>query len=202
MKYAILGGSFDPIHIGHLILAEACRERYKLDRVLFVPTGVSPHKKSHHATAEHRLAMLELALAPCEHFTVSRHEIERTETSFTVDTLRYFHEVMPGTELYLIVGADMLADIPNWREPSAICSLVTILTAHRAGFGTPYFDALAACATSEQLERCRQNVVAMPQIGISSSMIRERIAQQQSIRFLTPRAVESYIEHHKLYLER
>ncbi|MGL4942001.1 MAG: nicotinate-nucleotide adenylyltransferase [Thermoguttaceae bacterium] len=204
MNYGIFGGSFDPIHIGHLILAETCREVCRLDRVVFVPTGVSPHrqgKSQYHASAAHRVAMVELAIAGNDAFIVNRYEAERQEVSYTAGTLQHFHEIFSQAELFLILGSDMLADLPNWKDPAAICNLATLVTTYRFGFSPPYFDALASFTTAERLERFRNHVVAMPQLEVSSTQIRSLIAERRSIRFLTPRAVESYIAHHKLYTE-
>jgi len=203
MRLGLFGGSFDPIHYGHLLLAESCREQRGLDRVWFVPACVAPHKADRELTAaDHRLAMLELAVTGHEAFAVGRHEVERGGVSYTVDTLRALRDEFPEAELFLLVGADMLHDLPQWREARAICEIAVPLAVGRPDMGRPDFDCLAPVASPERIALFRRHRVAMPQIELSSSAIRRRVAQGLSIRYQTPRAVEKYIQTHGLYSGR
>ena len=204
IRYGIYGGAFDPIHLGHLMLAEACLRHAQLDRVFFVPTGSSPHrsgKESYRASAENRLDMIESAIVGCDEFLVSRYEIDRKETSYTVETLQYFHQSLALVEpkFFLLMGSDMFNDLPNWHEVGEICKLALPLVAARPESPPPYFAALGGIVSADRLDEIRHSAVMMPQIGISSTQIRRRVASGESIRFQVPRSVESYITSRKLY---
>jgi nicotinate-nucleotide adenylyltransferase len=206
VRYGIYGGAFDPIHLGHLLLAESCLRQQKLDRVFFVPTGISPHRAGKHcysASAEDRLNMIESAIIGYDEFYVSRYEMDRQEKSYTVETLRYFHQTFTLVEpqFFLLMGADMFNDLPNWHEAAEICGLAVPLVAVRPETPMPYFAALSGIVSAERLEEIRQSAVMMPQIGISSTQIRKQIAAGESIRFQVPRGVESYIRSHQLYFD-
>ncbi|GAB4140438.1 nicotinate-nucleotide adenylyltransferase [Thermopirellula anaerolimosa] len=199
MRIGIYGGTFDPVHLGHLLLAESCREQIPLDKVFFVPAGKPPHKRGTAVSpAVDRLAMLELAIFGEDAFAVCRYEIDREEVSYTVDTLRWFRDSWPEAELFLMMGADMWHDLPHWREPREICRLATPVAVCRPGIPEPDPHCLLPLLPQEDPERriCR---VEMPAIGISSSDIRARVAEGKSIRFRVPRAVEAYIATHGLY---
>ena len=143
MRLGLFGGSFDPVHYGHLLLAECCREQCRLDQVRFLPAGVPPHKLQRDLTpAEPRVEMLELAIAGHEPFSVDRYEIERGGVSYTVDTLRHYHSQYPGSEFFLLLGADMLLDLPFWHEASEVCRLATAVVAARPASMSPIFPAL------------------------------------------------------------
>ena len=204
VRYGIYGGAFDPIHLGHLLLAESCLRQAELDRVFFVPTGMSPHrsgKENYRASAEDRFNMIETAIVGYEEFLVSRYEIDRKETSYTVETLQYFHRsfTLVEPQFFLLMGADMFNDLPNWHESGEICKLALPLVVTRPEIPLPYFAALGTIVHADRLEEIRQSVVNMPQIGISSTQIRNRVARGESIRFQVPRSVESYITSHQLY---
>jgi nicotinate-nucleotide adenylyltransferase len=200
MRLGIFGGTFDPVHLGHLVLAESCREACRLDRVLFLPSAVAPHKSNVACTpSKNRVEMLELATAGNEHFTVSRHETDRGGVNYTVDTLRHFRREMPEAELFFLMGADMLGDLPNWREAAVVCELSTVVAVRRGGLGAPGFDCLAKIIPAERIEIFRRCDVEMPSIETSGTDIRRRIAEGRSIRYLTPAAVEQYILSHGLY---
>ncbi len=200
MKLGIFGGSFDPVHYGHLLLAESCREQLNLDKVFFVPAGIPPHKRETRLTpAVHRLAMLELAIAGEADFEICRYEIDRSEISYTVDTLRWFRGQFPEAELYLLVGADMLNDLPNWREAAEICRLAVPVGVRRGGTAPPAPERLLPLLSAERLEQFKKTHVDMPLIALSASEIRRRVQQGQSIRFRVPKAVEQYILHQGLY---
>ena len=200
MRLGIFGGSFDPPHLGHLLLAECCREACRLDQVWFLPTAVPPHKQDKRLTsAEARVEMLQLAIAGNAAFSVSSHETDRGGVNYTVDTLAHFRQEDPDGELFFLLGADMLHDLPNWRQAEKVCRLATPVVVSRASTGRLDFDTLAGIASAEQIDTIRRHQVEMPQVGISSTEIRRRVGRQLSIRYRTPRAVEKYIETHGLY---
>jgi len=200
MRLGVFGGSFDPVHYGHLLLAECCREQLCLEKVLFIPAGQPPHKRQRPLTpAEHRVAMLELAIGGEPGFEICRYEIERREVSYTVETLRFLKSQFPQAELFLLVGADMLNDLPNWREAAEVCRLAIPVGVRRAGMPLPCLDGLRAMMEPSRFERVLELQVDMPQIELSASEIRARVASGKSIRFRVPKAVEMYILHHGLY---
>jgi nicotinate-nucleotide adenylyltransferase len=200
MRLGIYGGSFDPVHFGHLLVAENCREQRKLDEVWFIPAATSPHKQhSAPAEASHRVEMLKLAIAGYEPFHVSTLETERGGVSYTVDTLEQLHADDPGRELFLILGADALVELPTWKNPARICELALPMVVCRAYAPDPDFSVLAGLVTRERIAAAQAVEVKMAPIGIASSDIRRRVESGRSIRFRTPRAVEKYIETHRLY---
>jgi len=204
VRYGIYGGAFDPIHYGHLLLAESCLRQAKLDRVFFVPTGTSPHragKDNYRASPEDRFNMIEEAITGYDDFMVSRYEIDRQEISYTVETLQYFHRTFSLIEpqFFLLMGADMFNDMPNWHEVGEICKLALPLVVMRPETPSPYFAGLSGMVSVDRLEEIHQSAVKMPQIGISSTQIRSRIAAEESIRFQVPRSVEAYIASRQLY---
>jgi nicotinate-nucleotide adenylyltransferase len=180
----LFGGTFDPIHWGHLLLAESAREALGLTQLQFVPARVPPHKQDQQVTAtEHRLAMLELAIADNPAFALCRWELEQTGPSYTVDTLRHMQAEGWGP-IYLLIGGDSLAQLPTWREPEAIRQLATLVVVDRPGW-RPDVDGV--------------QVLGLPQIDVSSTAVRERVRQGRSIRYWVPEAVRAYIEAQKLY---
>lgn len=200
MRYGIFGGSFNPVHWGHLLLAETCLRQANLDRVIFVPSGTSPHKeKQQQLSGETRAEMLELALAGYDEYSVNRFETDRTNTSYTIETLRHFRETLLDAELFLLVGADMYYDLPHWYEAAEILKIVVPIGVYRPGEPPPHVEVFQDMLPPKRLELFRRHIFKMPQLEISSSMIRSRIAKGESVRFLMPRAIESYIESHRLY---
>ncbi|MEA1952723.1 MAG: nicotinate-nucleotide adenylyltransferase [Planctomycetota bacterium] len=194
MRLGLFGGTFDPVHYGHLILAELCREKCRLDEVWFLPTAVPPHKRDSELTpAETRIEMLELAVAGNEHFAVNRYEADRGGVNYTTNTLRHFREEMPAAELFFLMGADMLHDLPNWRESSLVCELATIVSVRRAGLPEPEFGNLSEVASDDRIEKFRRHQIEMPAIEISSTDIRQRVGHGLTIRYLTTPAVEQFI---------
>lgn len=199
-RLGLFGGSFDPVHYGHLLLAECCREQAGLDQVIFLPAAVPPHKQDRPVTpSAYRVEMLELAIAGHEHFCVSRYEADRQGVTYTVETLNYFRREFPEAELFLLLGADMFNDLPHWRQADEVCRLAFPLVARRAGAAEIDFSLLAPLVDPERLQAVRRHQVEMPAIGISSTDIRRRVAAGRSIRYQTPRAVEEYIRTHGLY---
>jgi nicotinate-nucleotide adenylyltransferase len=200
MRLGLLGGSFDPIHYGHLLLAESCREQCGLDEVWFLPAATPPHKQDRSLTpAAERIEMLELAIGGQGTFRVCRAEVDRGGVSYTVDTLAKLTAEDKSRQLFFLLGADSLDDLPHWREPARICELATIVVVGRPGAPTPNYAVLAPLVSAARLDDIRRHQVEMPPLGLSSSDIRQRVAAGRSIRYRTPRAVEAYIEAHNLY---
>jgi nicotinate-nucleotide adenylyltransferase len=200
MRLGLFGGSFDPVHYGHLLLAETCRESAHLDQVWFLPAAKSPHKQNQPVThSQHRLHMLRLAIGGHPSFDVCDMEIQRGGVSYTVDTLQAIHDRFPHAEMYFLMGADSLAEFPTWRRPDRICQLALPLVVHRPHSPPPDLELLAPLVDKEMLERIRLAQVEMPLIELSSSEIRQRVQAGRSVRFRTPRAVEKYIETQQLY---
>ncbi len=200
MRLGILGGTFDPVHYGHLVLAECCREHCRLDRVLFLPAAVPPHKTAYEVTpAADRVEMLKLAIGGHPEFEVSTYEVERGGVNYTFETLAAIQRQYPDAELFFLLGSDSLNDLPRWREPRRICELATLAVAQRAGSPEQDWQPIAGLVTPERLAAYRACQTTMPQIGISSNDLRHRVAEGRTIRYLVPRAVEKYIETHALY---
>src|SRR5512139_3059759 len=144
MRLGLFGGSFDPVHYGHLLLAECCREQCRLDAVWFLPAAVPPHKRqSELSPAENRVEMLELATAGHEAFAVCRYEADRGGVNYTFETLEHFRREYLARELFFLLGADMLRDLPHWREPARILAAALPVAVRRPGAGELNFDALA-----------------------------------------------------------
>ncbi len=200
MRLGLFGGSFNPVHVGHLLLAECCREQCQLDQVWFVPAAVPPHKQGRElAPSEARIEMLELAISGHPSFAVSRFEADRGGVNYTVDTLTHFSQEDPDGELFFLMGADMLDDLPNWRNAARVCELAIPVAVRRPGSRALDFQHLAEIASPERVKLIRSYQVEMPRIEISSTDIRRRVAAGQSIRYRAARAVEKYIETHGLY---
>jgi nicotinate-nucleotide adenylyltransferase len=200
MRLGLYGGSFDPVHYGHLLLAECCREELQLDAVWFLPAAISPFKKEQSQTpARHRVEMLKLALAGHATMNVSTIEIDRGGVSYTVDTLNEIHAQQPLAEMFFLMGADSLRDLPTWREPARICELAIPVVAARASHPPVDYDVLRNLVSPGRLEAIRSRQVTVPLIDLSSTDLRRRVSEGKSIRYRTPRAVEKYIETHGLY---
>lgn len=204
MRIGIYGGSFDPVHLGHLVAAECCREQAALDRVLFVPAAVPPHKQGRRlADAADRVAMLTLAIGGHEAFAVSTVELDRGGVSFTIDTLGDLAARHPHDALVLILGPDSLAQLPTWREPRSILDGWEVVAVERAGCDDVAAivrePVLAELLGRDRAERLVASRVRMPAIGIRATDLRAAVAAGRSIRFRTPRAVEAYIAAQGLY---
>lgn len=200
MRLGIYGGSFNPVHYGHLLLAECAREQLVLDQVWLIPAATPPHKQGRElAPAKARLEMLEIALAGNDAIRPSALEIERGGVSYTVETLATIRHVQPDAKLFLLMGADSLHDLPTWREPKRICELASLAVVRRGGSPEPDFNVLAPIVAADQLAEIRTCQVQMPLIELSSTDLRQRAATGASLRFRTPRAVEKYIETNGLY---
>lgn len=200
MRLGIFGGSFDPVHFGHLLLAECCREQQRLDEVWFLPAAAPPHKLGAIlAPAKARMEMLELATSGNDAFRVSSLEIDRGGVSYTVETLRTISALQPQAELFLLMGADSLRDLPTWREPAEILALAIPIVVRRAGSPAPNFVPLTNLVSSTRLAIIESSQVEMPLTELSSSELRQRAADGRSLRYRTPRGVEKYIETQRLY---
>ncbi|MFK7820461.1 MAG: nicotinate-nucleotide adenylyltransferase [Planctomycetaceae bacterium] len=200
MKLGIFGGTFDPVHLGHLVLAEWCREECELDEVWFVPAPSPPHKDDHTITpAKQRAEMLDFAVSGCPHLGVSRIEFEREGPSYTVDTLQQLATEGADRELFLLIGADSLNDFGSWRQPERIAELATIVAVNRGRDALPSAEETIALVGKDVANRVQH--IHIPPIDISATEIRARVEAGNSIRFLTPRAVEAFIRENKLYAE-
>jgi len=194
MRLGIYGGTFDPVHYGHLLLAEYCRDEMNLDQVVFIPAATSPHKQGQSpSSADHRVEMLQLAISGHEPFDISRMEIDRGGVSYSVDTLETIHQERPDDQLFFLMGEDSLRSFSAWRNPQRICELATIITVSRPNGEELDTSPLQSVCSSEQIAIIEQHRLAMPEMGISSTEIRHRVATGKSIRYQTPRAVEKYI---------
>lgn len=200
MRIGVFGGSFDPIHRGHLLLADCCRRQASLDRVEFIPNSNQPLKpRGPVASAADRLAMVRLAIEERPEFAASTIELDRGGVSYTIDTLRELQRQCPDAELFFLMGADSLGDFPHWRDPQGICELATPLVVHRAGSPPPDFESLATIVSAERLAEIKRSQVEMPATPISSSEIRRLVAAGGKWQSLTPPRVTTYIEQHRLY---
>lgn len=198
MKLGLFGGTFDPVHQGHLLLAEQCREQCQLDEVWFIPAGNPPHKLGAAITpGKRRLEMLEFAIAGHPAFRTESIELKRTGPSYTVETLTELRRTRPTDEFFLLIGADSLRDLPQWREPRRILELATVVAVNR-GAGSAEIPAELEAAAGPGV-RDRIQFVEMPGFDVSARDVRRRVSEGRSIRFMTPRPVEHYIAQHGLY---
>ena len=185
----LFGGSFDPVHHGHLIVGKVAAEKLRLDSLRFVPAREQPFKVGRHrASAEHRAAMLSLAVAGMPGFSVERSELQRPGPSYTVDTLRHLREREAGAEFMLLLGADAAADLPAWREVGQLHDLARIAVFARPG--TPVADSPWI-----------STVIEVPAIDISATEVRRRVHLGLSLRYWVPDPVAEYITTHRLYLD-
>lgn len=189
-RVGIMGGTFDPIHLGHLVTAEEARVELKLDEVIFVPAG-APWQKADVTSPEHRYLMTVLATAANPDFSVSRIEVDRSGPTYTVDTLRAVRRVLPDDALFFITGADAILNILTWRDAQECLQLAEFVAATRPGH---HFEELETGAL-----RDRVTCLDVPALAISSTDVRERLRSGRSVRYLIPREVEEYARKHGLY---
>lgn len=196
-KVGIIGGTFNPIHYGHLLAAEAAYEAFELSRVVFIPTGTPPHKIRVMTSAEDRWMMAMLATNDCPHFSVSRVEIDRPGNSYTTDTLMAMRQkpYCEDAEFYFIVGLDALMLVETWKEPRELLNLCKFIAVSRPGYS---FDELKKLPDEYQSTIL---TIEIPRLDISSTDIRTRVRNGESIKFLLPPTVENYIEKYSLYKE-
>jgi nicotinate-nucleotide adenylyltransferase len=200
MRVGIFGGTFDPIHVGHLILAEQCREQARLEQVWFIAAARPPHKQDRSLTPfGQRVDMLALAIAGHPAFRIDELEKDRPGMSYTADTLTELHRRHPENDFWLIIGSDCLPDLPHWHEPARIVQLAGLLVWERPGWPSWSTEKLHEALRLPRGENLRQQPVQGPLVDISSTDLRQRIMEGRSVRYLVPRAVECYIEAHRLY---
>jgi len=191
MKVGVFGGTFNPPHTGHLIVAETARESLGLDKVIFIPCSLPPHKTTKSLVdADRRLEMVSLAIAGNPYFEVSDIELQRGGKSYTVDTLRALTALYPRAQLYLLLGIDNLIELHTWREPEEIFALAEVIAINRPGFDP-------SSVRKEYLRRV--TFLRSPNIDISSSEIRRKAKAGKSIKYLVPSVVEAYILKHGAY---
>ncbi len=196
-KIGILGGTFDPIHTGHILSAQAVYEQLKLEKVVFIPAYVPPHKIGQRfAPAEHRYAMTCLAVAPYSYFEVSDIELRRSGVSYTVDTMREIKALHPQSDLYFIIGADSVPLLYTWNRIEELFQLVSFVVAYRPGYSNVI---QTACQQLGDIAREKIILLPTPEYAISSTEIRHKIKNNESLKDLVPTAVENYIREHHLY---
>ncbi|MBS1870426.1 MAG: nicotinate-nucleotide adenylyltransferase [Actinobacteria bacterium] len=198
MKLGILGGTFNPPHIGHLVCAQEAHAQLALDRVVLMPAAEPPHKQvAADPGAEARHELCRLAIGNDARFAVSRLELDRAGRSYTVDTLKALHDQDPQDDLTFIVGGDMARSLPTWREPEAVLELATLAVAERAGSEREDIRGELRALRGASAERVR--FFDMPRIDVSSSLVRERVATGRPIRYLVPDAVADAIDRNDWY---
>lgn len=186
----LFGGSFDPVHHGHLIVAQVAREQLGLDVLRFLPAREQPFKQGRHrSSAEHRAAMLSLAIAGAPGFALERIELDRAGPSFTAHTLQALRSREPGSEFVLLLGADAAGELPAWREAERIPELARIVMFARPGSTSPRSPWIS-------------QTIEVPAVDISATEVRRRVAQGQSIRYWVPDTVAEYVARHRLYLSQ
>jgi nicotinate-nucleotide adenylyltransferase len=196
VRIGILGGTFNPPHLGHLVCAQEAYIQLELERVILIPARHPPHKPVEEEPGpDHRLELCRLAVEGDQRFEVSELELNREGPSYTIDTLSLLHSSAPDNDLYLIVGGDIAAGLPDWHEPERVLSLATVAVAKRRG--TPREVVERSLERVEGGDRAR--FFHMPRIGVSSTFIRERVGAGQSIRYLVPDKVAGYISEKGLY---
>jgi len=192
-KIGIFGGSFNPVHMGHLIMAQDALEFFGLAKVLFVPCNLPPHKDpSQLASPAHRAAMLALAIRENPRFELCDLEIKKGGTNYSIDTVRHLRKIYPRHALYFIIGSDSLLELHQWKEVNALLKLCRFVTFVRPGFELKF-------ANKDMLRKLRKDIIDVHLVDISSTDIRRRAATGMSIRYLVPRRVEKYIARHALY---
>ncbi len=192
-RIGILGGSFDPVHNGHLAVAQLACEHFSLHKVFFIPANIQPHKKqSIPVTARHRLAMLKSAITGNSNFCIWDGEIKRGGISFTVDTVHALKEMHPDAALYFIIGSDNFSEIRTWNRYKRILAMVTLCVAHRPGY---------AIRIPAELSEIEVISFPSPEWGISSSKLRSHLNEGKSCRYMLPEKVALYIQKNKLYLK-
>lgn len=200
-RVALYGGSFDPIHHGHLIVARLMVERLDLDEIIFLPSACPPHKPGE-ALAEpaHRARMVSLAIEKERPFEFSDFDLARTGLSYTVETVEHFRQKLGNeTALHWIIGADSLGELPSWRRVEELVENCHIVTATRPGWDHVDWEALGAGLNAELTAKLRRGIIETPGIDISSTDIRNRVCEGRSIRYLVPESVVEYIKLNSLY---
>lgn len=200
-RFAVMGGTFDPIHYGHLVTAEAVREQFQLEKVLFMPTKNPPHKRNRLVTdSYHRYLMTVLATITNPYFEVSRLEIEREGVTYTVDTIRELRQIHgEDAEIFFITGADAVLEILTWHNVEELLGMCQFVAATRPGF----YDHDMSKKLEEIKTKYNKEIyrIEVPSLAISSTDIRNRIKNNKTVRYLLPESVEYYIRKNKLYID-
>ncbi len=201
-RTGLFGGTFDPPHMGHLIIAGSIMQKLDLARVIFIPTGLAPHKLRQPSTpAKHRLKMLELALADNSAFEISDHDIKRDGPCFSIDTIKDFQLTLPNDDLFWLIGADSLGDLPTWYEFEELICRLDVVSAWRGGVEIDkILDRLSSHVEPKLFEKLKNGIVRTPMIEISATEIREMVSRKEDIRYLVPEAVRRYIAEEGLYV--
>lgn len=200
MKIGLFGGTFDPIHVGHLFLAETVRDGLDLDRVIFIPSARPPHKDVQAVAPAHlRLKMVELAIKDHSSFEVSKIEVERSSPSYSIDTVREFGRKFQKDTLYFIVGSDSLFEMHGWYKVDELVNLCQFIYVTRPGFVIDGKMAQDLKLEPEVFRTLTQNFFEMIPFGVSSTEIRHKVAEGRSIRYLVPEKVRRFIERKRLY---
>lgn len=199
MKLGLIGGTFNPIHYGHLIISEYIRNNYNLDKVVFLPSGMPPHKLNNVAPSCHRKNMVELAIESNPFFKISLQEINREGRSYTVDTLKEFKDQYSNDEIYFIIGADSLFELTTWKDFKTIAKLTNFIVGGRPGQSES--DILKKMKELKDIYGFNIDYIKVPLVEISSTLIRENIKNNKSIKYLVSEKVEEYIYSNKLYIQ-
>ena len=199
MKIGIMGGTFDPIHKGHLMLGEYAYKQFELDKIWFMPNGTPPHKEHSNigSYAKDRMEMVKRAIAECEYFELQPYEILNTEVNYSYKTMEHFNSVYPKDEFYFIIGADSLFAIENWRLPERLLKTCTILAAHRDDKSTD--EMIKQIAYLNQKYEANIHLLNSPNVDVSSSEIRSKLRNKESVSELIPETVLQYILENQLY---
>jgi len=199
-RVGIMGGTFDPIHQGHLVTAEAARSEFDMNKVVFVPSGKPPHKKGLNiSNKEHRYIMTVLATSANPYFEVSRTEIDRSGESYAIDTVRYIRsKLQPDCELYFITGADAIMEIVTWKDVEELFGDCTFIAATRPGFNLGKMNQQLSKKISKA-NLAKIIPLEVPAMAISSTDIRERVKNRHTIKYLLPESVENFIQKNDLY---
>jgi len=200
-KTALFGGTFDPPHLGHLVLAQSLADAVGLDRVMFIPSGRPPHKPTRQITAaEHRCKMLSLAIDDNPRFQLSDWELNQPPPNYTINTVRHFLRDLPGEKLYWLIGSDSLGELHTWFRFEELARMIDILTAWRGGFElAQILGELAGRVSPSAFQKLKKNIIRTPMIELSSSQIREMVSQGREIRYLVADPVRDYIAEQGLY---
>ena len=197
----LFGGSFDPVHFGHLIVSRFVAETLGIKRVVLIPAPKPPHKQGHRlAPSVDRLAMCRLAVSGDHQFEVSNWEIEQSGLSYTLNTVNHFRAVLPSeTHLYWLIGKDSLVELGSWYHVGELVDSCTLVTAARPGYENPDLSGLSGPLTSSQIEKLRRHIIISPLIDISATDVRTRVNSGHGIRYLVPDSVAAYISERGLY---
>lgn len=197
MRLGLLGGTFNPIHYGHIFISEYIRDIYNLDKIIFIPSGIPPHKKSNISSSTHRMNMVKLAIQSNKNFEVSSIEVDRMGKSYTVDTLKMIKESYPDDEIYFIIGGDTVFELTTWKDFNTVAKLTRFILCGRPGYNE---DAIL-----NKIDYLKDTFgftieyINVPLIEISSTVIRKNIKDKKSIKYMVTEKVEQYIYDNNLY---